>query len=70
MSAEKNLRLVQDMYAAFGRGDVQFVLEQIDDDCDGWGVVSSLKHSNVPWHKVARLRILEDTAVTSAAFAQ
>ena len=49
MSAEKNLRIVQDMYAAFGRGDVAFVLAQIDDDCDGWGVVSGTQTS-VPWH--------------------
>jgi hypothetical protein len=49
MSAEKNLRIVQDMYAAFGRGDMNFVLEQIDDDCDGWGVVSGTQTA-VPWH--------------------
>lgn len=49
MSAEKNVRIVQDMYAAFGRGDINFVLEQIDDACDGWGVVSGTA-SGVPWH--------------------
>jgi len=49
MSAEKNLRIVQDMYAAFGRGDVGFVLEQIDDDCNGFGVVSATA-TGVPWH--------------------
>ena len=49
MSAEMNLRNVQDMYAAFGRGDINFVLEQIDDDCDGWGVVSGTP-TGVPWH--------------------
>jgi ketosteroid isomerase-like protein len=49
MSAEQNLRIVQDMYAAFGRGDVAFVLEQIDDESDGFGVVSATK-TGVPWH--------------------
>jgi ketosteroid isomerase-like protein len=49
MSAEKNLRVVQDMYAAFGRGDVGFVLEQIDDECDGFGVTSGTQ-TGVPWH--------------------
>jgi len=49
MSAEKNLRIVQDMYAAFGRGDVSFVIEQIDDQCDGFGVVSATS-TGVPWH--------------------
>jgi ketosteroid isomerase-like protein len=55
MSAEKNLRIVQDMYAAFGRGDISFVLDCIDDDCDGWGVVSGTKTS-VPWHVDLKLR--------------
>lgn len=49
MSAEQNLRIVQDMYAAFGRGDLAFVLGQIDDECDGFGVISSTE-TGVPWH--------------------
>jgi ketosteroid isomerase-like protein len=49
MSAEQNLRMVQDMYAAFGRGDLGFVLEQIDDACDGFGVISATS-TGVPWH--------------------
>lgn len=49
MSAEKNLRIVEDMYAAFGRGDVGFVLDRIADDCDGFCVVSAAK-TGVPWH--------------------
>jgi ketosteroid isomerase-like protein len=49
MTSEQNLRIVQDMYAAFSRGDLAFVLDQIDDACDGFAVVS---HTNtgVPWH--------------------
>lgn len=49
MNAEKNLRIVQDMYAAFGRGDIAFVLDQIDDACDGFSVVSDAR-TGVPWH--------------------
>ena len=49
MSAEENLRIVQDLYAAFGRGDTNFVLEQIDDECDGFCVVSGTQ-TGVPWH--------------------
>jgi hypothetical protein len=49
MSAEHNLRIVQDMYAAFGRADLGFVLEQIDDACDGFGVISGTP-TQVPWH--------------------
>jgi ketosteroid isomerase-like protein len=49
MSAEKNLRIVQDMYAAFGRGDLAFVIDQIDDECDGFCVVSAAR-TGVPWH--------------------
>jgi hypothetical protein len=49
MSAEQNLRIVQDMYAAFGRGDLGFVLDKIDDECDGFGVISGTE-TGVPWH--------------------
>jgi uncharacterized protein len=49
MSAEQNLRIVQDMYAAFARGDLAFVLEQIADDCDDFCVVSGTA-TGVPWH--------------------
>ena len=55
MSAEKNLRIVQDMYAAFGRGDLGFVLDQIDDDCDGFCVVSGTA-TGVPWHLAGKAR--------------
>ena len=49
MSAEQNLRIVQDMYAAFGRGDVGFVLEQIAEDCDDFCVISATD-TGAPWH--------------------
>lgn len=56
------------MYAAFGRGDIGFVLAQIDEDCDGFGVVSASK-TGVPWHvdtavkgKAGALRYFESLA--------
>src|ERR1700722_8021822 len=55
MSAEQNLRIVQDMYAAFGRGDLGFVLDQIDDDCDDFCVVSGTA-TGVPWHLAGKAR--------------
>jgi ketosteroid isomerase-like protein len=55
MSAEQNLRIVQDMYAAFGRGDIGFVVDQLDDDCDGFCVVSAAK-TGVPWHLPAHTK--------------
>jgi uncharacterized protein len=55
MSAEKNLRIVQDMYAAFGRGDLGFVLDQIDDDCDDFCVISGTG-TGVPWHLAGKAR--------------
>ena len=77
MSADNNLRVVQDMYAAFGRGDVSFVIEQIDDECDGFGVVSSTS-TGVPWHvstdvkgKAGAIRYFESLApVDHKAFEQ
>jgi ketosteroid isomerase-like protein len=77
MSAEQNLRIVQDMYAAFGRGDVGFVIDQIDDACDGFGVVSATD-TGVPWHvgtsvkgKAGAIRYFESLApVDHKAFEQ
>jgi ketosteroid isomerase-like protein len=70
MSAEKNLRIVQDMYAAFGRGDLAFVLDQIDDACDDFCAVSGTA-TGVPWHlggkakgKAAAVRYFEALAST------
>lgn len=77
MSAEKNLRIVQDMYAAFARGDIGFVVDQIDDACDGFGVVSA-SETGVPWHvgtsvkgKAGAVRYFESLApVDHEAFEQ
>jgi ketosteroid isomerase-like protein len=77
MSAEKNLRIVQDMYAAFARGDVGFVVEQIDEACDGFGVISATR-TGAPWHvstdmkgKAGAMRYFESLAgIEHVAFEQ
>ena len=53
MSAEKNITFVQDMYAAFARGDIAYVLARIPDDCAEFGVIAA-GPSAVPWHLESR----------------
>jgi len=48
MSAEKNIQLVQKLYAAFGKGDVPTLLEHMSDDVE-WGVEAKAS-TEVPWH--------------------
>jgi uncharacterized protein len=49
VSAEHNIETIKGIYAAFGRGDVNAVLEQCTDDVD-WGVDSELEVA--PWHGI------------------
>lgn len=53
MSVEQNIAFVQDMYAAFARGDIAYVLENIPEDCAEFGVIAANK-SAVPWHIESR----------------
>jgi ketosteroid isomerase-like protein len=53
MSTEKNVAFVQDMYAAFARGDIAYVLAQIPDDCAEFGVIAA-GPSAAPWHIESR----------------
>jgi len=46
--SDKNIAIVQQIYQAFGRGDVPGILEHIADDLRGFGVVS--ESTEVPWH--------------------
>ena len=41
MSAEQNTRIVQEAYAAFGRGDIPALLNLVSDDVDWWAVVGA-----------------------------
>lgn len=53
MSAEKNIALIQNIYAAFGRGDVPAILEHVSEDVD-WGIESQT--SAAPWLGTGRGR--------------
>jgi uncharacterized protein len=44
---DEKIQTVQDIYAAFGRGDVPFILDRLTDDVD-WAAVSDAKIA--PWH--------------------
>src|SRR5215210_2417636 len=46
--SEKNIETVQQIYAAFSRGDVPAIMAHISDDLCHFGVVSDQKL--LPWH--------------------
>ena len=51
MSAQSNIQLVQNIYAAFGRGDVPAILEHLAEDVT-WGIASrSGVAKSIPWHE-------------------
>jgi uncharacterized protein len=50
MSEQANIAKLQDMYAAFGRGDIDTILQNVTDDCS-WGTDSVIS-SDVPWYTV------------------
>jgi ketosteroid isomerase-like protein len=52
---EQNLRIVQDMYAAFPRGDFAFILGCFADQQEEFGVLSST-NTGVPWHIEGRTK--------------
>jgi len=47
MSQQDNLSVVQDIYAAVGRGDVAAILDRVGDDVD-WAAEAAGK--TAPWH--------------------
>ena len=49
MGAEENVKTVQSMYEAFGRGDVAVILEALADDVD-WGADTS--STGAPWYGI------------------
>jgi uncharacterized protein len=49
MSAERNIKTIQVLYEAFGRGDVDTVLESVTDDVD-WA--SDTGSTAAPWYGV------------------
>lgn len=51
MGAEENVKTIQSMYEAFGRGDVVVILEALTDDVD-WA--SDTSSTGAPWYGVRR----------------
>src|SRR5260370_40685442 len=49
--SEQNVKMIQDIYGAFGRGDVAGILEHCADDTE-WGYNGA--RSEVPWHPTFR----------------
>jgi len=47
MGAEDNIKTVQTLYEAFGRGDVQTIIDNVTDDVD-WGAEAS--STVAPWY--------------------
>jgi ketosteroid isomerase-like protein len=54
MSEQANIAKMQDMYAAFGRGDIDTILRNVTDDCD-WGTDTVIA-PEVPWYSIRRGR--------------
>ncbi len=49
MGADENVKTIQEVYGAFGRGDVQAVLDRVTDDVD-WATETS--STVAPWYGV------------------
>jgi ketosteroid isomerase-like protein len=49
MGAQQNIQTVKEIYDAFGRGDVEAILERCTDDVD-WSADSAIEVA--PWHGV------------------
>ncbi len=45
-----NVKKMQDLYAAFGRGDIQTILDNVTDDIS-WGTESAAAE-DVPWYRI------------------
>ena len=50
MSREANVQLIQNLYAAFGRGDVPYIVSHCAEDAE-FGVISE---SALPWHGIGK----------------
>ena len=60
MSTEqKNIDFVNDLYAAFGRGDLPYILERFAPELESFGVTANGK-TKAPWHFPGKRR--EDVA--------
>jgi uncharacterized protein len=59
MSEVQNIEFVKDLYAAFGRGDVPYILERFAPELEGFGVTASGR-ARAPFHLQGNRR--EDVA--------
>jgi len=46
---QKNIEFVKDLYAAFGRGDLPYILERFAPELESFGVTANGK-ARAPWH--------------------
>jgi ketosteroid isomerase-like protein len=46
--SDKNIDIVKEIFAAFGRGDVPAIMEHVSDDLHGFGIVT--QEERIPWH--------------------
>jgi len=53
MSGDDNIKTIQTVYEAFGRGDIGFILETVTDDVD-WA--SDTASTSAPWYGVHKGR--------------
>ena len=55
MSVEQeNIKLIREMFAAFDRGDIPFVLDMVDDDADWQSPVIGAVSEQIPWARIRR----------------
>jgi len=53
MAENNNIELMQEMYAAFGRGDIDAILATVTEDVD-WGTQSVA--TEIPWYRIRQGR--------------
>jgi ketosteroid isomerase-like protein len=55
MSAEQNIEFVKDLYRAFSRGDLPYILERFAPELEEFGVMADGR-AKAPWHMTATTR--------------
>ena len=55
MSPDKNIAFIKDLYAAFSRGDLPYILERFAPDLEEFGVTAK-GSAKAPWHTTTTKR--------------
>ena len=55
MTPERNIEFIKDLYAAFGRGDLPYILERFAPELEEFGVTAN-GQARAPWHVTASTR--------------